>query len=129
MQENRREFLRVQREFQIEIIRPSGEVIGAAAKDVSRGGLKLQCERETAERLLSNGLKSVPEPREELTVYLILPFLTQPAQRVQARGEFVNVAQSEGGSYRIGLRFTAFAGEGYEVLESYILEWMRYASS
>ena len=129
MRENRREFLRVQREFPIEIMLPSGELIAASAKDVSRGGLRLECARETAERLLKNGLQDVPEPPEEVAVYLTLPFLTRPPQRVQARGEFANVGPTEAGNYRIGLRFTAFAGEGYEMVESFILEWMRYAWS
>lgn len=129
MQDNRREFLRVRQGFPVEIERSRGELIEVAAKDVSRGGVRLECEPGTAQTLGVDKTQRSEESAEELTLYLQLPFLCQASQRVRARAELLHVTRSEKGTYHLGLRFVSFPGDGYEVLESYILEWMRYAST
>ena len=127
MDRNRREFPRVERRLAVEIVMPNGHAVGVTAYDISRGGLRLECPRDLAARAFPNGFEVTADNPEEVTVTMVLPFLTRSPQRLEARCALAHLSPAGGDGYRIGLRFTQLMGNSPEALESYILECMRYA--
>ena len=125
--ENRRQSYRVDLGLKITLVSARGVVFDVTAHDISRGGVKLDCAPEAADAILPLASDPLQDDEvQELTVRLTLPFITRSPELLEAHCRFVHADRKPDGGCHIGLRFTRFFGHGFETLEKYVLEQMRY---
>jgi hypothetical protein len=126
MKTDRREFPRVDVKFPVEIVQPNGEVITATALNISRTGLQLGCDSQTAERIVKEARQMGEGQPPETFVRLHLPFSETTPELMESRSQIVWSRKVPESGFRIGLRFVVFTGDGEAAVGRFIEESMRY---
>jgi hypothetical protein len=124
--ENQRQTARLSSDFEVEVLTRAGESIRLGAGDISRGGLRMDCDAETAERLMGGSSDTEYAEEPELSLEFTLPSAVGTRRRVKVRSNVAYIKSAGLGRSSVGIRFRRFSGDGQEILEAYVLEKVRY---
>ena len=119
MRNARLDFPRVHAKLPVKICGPNGDCMHATTVDISRSGLQLEFD-------LASGLAVFPKgriaPGDPLQLSLQLP--TSEPSTVDVQSQVIYANRVAGEEFRMGLRDTDSAGDGYQSLVTYIAECM-----
>lgn len=123
MEQERRDFPRVEEELSAEILDTDDSVYPALILDLSLTGAQLLCDKPTAHQVAPDGQPSTADgaPRD-IGVRLRVGLGDGRRAKIRAWGELMAVREVGEDEVRIGLRFTRFEGDSYSALEAYIDE-------
>lgn len=116
----RRGYPRFETEFPAEIRDARSEALPGTVLNLSRAGLLLGCHRHTVMSLLPEGFLVLP-CQMTLQVRLMLPPPPHPRD-VETVCKVVATRRLAVDEFRINLHFVDFAGNGEEILDSFIRE-------
>ena len=123
----RRRFPRVDLDVAVELVGPEGGVWSLKSANISRSGLQVRCPREAARDLVKECRRAAPSAADgHLGVRLGLEGTAGTSKRLTARARIVYARPGPEDHYLIGLEFAGFEGDGYESLQAYIMECLRY---
>ena len=95
-----------------ELRTPDGQTITAMVTDISRTGLGISCNRETAFCLLPEDQRTPGQVIDvELDIQLLLPFATEPARPIEAHCRLVHTRRLAQDDYQIGMQFIDLSNE------------------
>lgn len=97
-----------------------GREIAARTINTSRAGLEIECDRGIRDLVFPQGQPVAPARRPTLIVRLLLPDPAAGGIWIEARGEAVIFRRVGENRYRLGIRFLAFAADGFARLERFI---------
>ena len=125
MKEDRRALPRVETDLPVQVNLPDGEQVSARLRDISRSGVSIACDRTAAERIIP---KERREARiaAEFSIGLSLEMPKGSPREITVRCLLVHASHRSGGDYFLGFRYLSFDGEGYQVVEQFIAESMRW---
>ena len=125
VKEDRRALPRVEADLSVQMVLADSEEVSARLRDISRAGVSIACDRKGAERIM-------PQEKREArtaaicTVRLSLEQLDGPPQDVAMRCVLVHASHRTGGDYFLGFRFLDVDGDGYDAVERFIAESLRW---
>ena len=125
--QDRRQFPRVHSQIAAEVSTPAGQTVPVTVLNLSRVGLQLGCDANTAASIVPPGHRSYPEQAISIEVGLTLPFTSRRPVRVVMKSRAVYCQASGEGNQLIGVEFVDFDADGYQLLEGFIVECMRHA--
>jgi hypothetical protein len=123
---DRRHFPRVALVTEVEVEGPRGSRWPASSVDVSRGGMQLRCPQAQALAIVAECREGRAEDRG-VRVIVRFRLRGEPAgSPLVARGRIVYVRPIASDRVIMGLEFTGFEGAGYDSLQAYVIEALRY---
>ena len=120
---DRRSYPRVALESLVRIRCPGGDSFSAPIRDISRSGISAICNQELHDKIVSRVDAESPE-KALFRLSFSLP-ANGPGNRVDASCSLAHLS-SRDKYFLAGFKFHSFEKQGYEVVESFILESMRY---
>lgn len=117
---DRRKHLRVRTNLPAEMLIGGGEVLFATVLSVSLGGLQLECDRSSMQRIVPAGHLVSPAAALKVRVRLHLPSPQQPPVGIEAYCKIINVRRLSQQGYSVGLQYEKVEKDGQHALERYI---------
>lgn len=117
---NLRKQQRVSASLEVTARPASGGEVTCQCTDLSRAGMTVSCDLETANTLIP-GLKS-PAPGEWLRVKLSFSLPVVAAQRVKVSGEgfIMHLRRISRETFQIGIHFSEFEGNGQDYVSQFV---------
>ena len=125
VKEDRRALPRVEADLSAQVILPNGEQVAVRVRDISRSGVSFATDRNAAERIVPKELREA-RTAAEFSIQLSLELLEGPPREINARCLLVHASHRTGGDYFFGFRYLSFEGDGYQVVEQFITDSMRW---
>jgi c-di-GMP-binding flagellar brake protein YcgR len=124
--DERRQFPRVALATPVQVEGPRGGRWLATSVDVSRGGMQLRCAQADAFAMVAECRSAAATQEVQLTLRLGLAAPAAAALPLVARARVVYVRPLGGDLVLLGVEFTGYEGSGYESLQAYVIESLRY---
>ncbi|MFV8572432.1 PilZ domain-containing protein [Marinobacter sp. SBS5] len=117
---NLRNQQRIDVSSEITLEKPDGFQFQCKITNISRTGVMIQCDAQTAKSLIPNMLPPAPKNPIQLTARFPVPVLpTQPVSIV-AESNVVHIRRIARDQFHIGLQFQSFEGNGFDYVDQYI---------
>ncbi len=126
MDENRRDYPRIDTQFSADVRDPAGDVLTVSVINLSRTGLQVVCDRDTAQRIVGEPAWPVGDT---FLLQLRLPFLWQKPADIVIDCRMIHATVKHGAGFQLGFLFSEFIEDGYQSLEAFIEECMCFPSS
>lgn len=117
---NLRNQQRVDIETDIVLQKPDGDQLTCKIANLSRTGVMVCCDQETAGQLVPR-LKA-PAPGNWITVKarLSVPVITAQPVCVVVNGSIVHLRRMARDEFQLGIQFADFEGNGFDYVDSYV---------
>lgn len=122
MSQERRDFPRIEEELSAEILDANDGVFPALILDISLTGAQLLCDRPTAEHMVPEGVEVPGDDPIELGIRLRVSLGDGSRAKIRGFGHLMAIREVGDDEFRLGIKFTRFAGDSYTALEAYIDE-------
>jgi len=88
--------------------------------NISRTGVMIQCDAQTAKALIPNMLPPAPKNPVQLTARFPVPVLPAQPVTIVAESNIVHIRRIARDQFHIGLQFNSIEGNGFVYIDQYI---------
>lgn len=117
----RRRYPRIRPNHPISIRLPDETVKTNLIQDISRGGMRLQCDRETAALFHPDGGRITPENAPKIELRIDFP-IAEKIESVSVSCRICYVRGNVAGTIDLGIEFVEFEGQSFELFQQYVQE-------
>ena len=118
--QNLRNQQRVDVSSEITLEKPDGIQLQCEIANISRTGVMIQCDAQTAKSLIPNMLPPAPKNPIQLTARFPVPVLPAQSVTIVAESNVVHIRRIARDQFHIGLQFTSIEGNGFVYIDQYI---------
>ncbi|MDP4546954.1 MAG: PilZ domain-containing protein [Marinobacter sp.] len=117
---NLRNQQRVDVSSEITLEKPNGRQFQCEIANISRTGVMVQCDAQTAKALIPNMLPPAPKNPVQLTARFPVPVLPAQPVTIVAESNVVHIRRIARDQFHIGLQFHSIEGNGFIYIDQYI---------
>ena len=117
---NLRNQQRIDVSSEITLEKPDGDQFQCEIANISRTGVMVQCDAQTAKALVPSMLPPAPKNPVQLTARFPIPVLPAQPVTIVAESNVVHIRRIARDQFHIGLQFQSFEGNGFVHVDQYI---------
>ncbi len=118
--QNLRNQQRVDVSTEITIEKADGCHLKCKVSNISRTGVMIDCDRETAKQLIPDMRPPAPGKWVGVKARFSVPVLPTQPVTVEAEGKIVHMRRIARDDFQVGLQFSEFEGNGFDYVDRYV---------
>lgn len=106
--------------IEVAIKKSDGDVLNCRTANLSRAGMMLLCDQETAKKLVPSQTTPAPGACIPVAARFAVPVVAAQTVAVAAAGHIVHLRRVARDQFQLGVQFTDFENNGYDYVDQFV---------